>query len=122
MGLAWSEMVVHPDDYQYLSTHIANYKQLSPGSRSRVVYRVKDAQDVWHSAESTGLILASRSSDRKLVLGTTRLIPQTDGTQPKNGHDHRCTNCSKLLGKENFLKSVVEIKCNRCGEYNNLSL
>ncbi len=122
MGLKWSETVVHPDDYQYLSTHIANYQQLSPGSRSRVVYRVKDASGAWHSAESTRLVLQSRNTDRKLVLGTTRLIPETDGSSPINGHDHRCTNCSKLLGKEKFEKSVVEIKCHRCGEYNNLSL
>lgn len=122
MGLAWSEMVVHPDDYKYLSTHIANYQQLSPGTRSRVVYRVKDAAGTWHSAESTGLVLAPRASDRKLVLGTTRLIPETDGGLPKNGHDHRCSNCSKLLGKENYEKSTVEIKCHRCGEYNDLSL
>ena len=122
MGTAWSEIVVHPDDYPYLSTHIANYQQLSPGSRSRVVYRVKDPHGKWHAAESTGLVLAPRAAGRKLVLSTTRLIPETDATTPKNGHDHRCNNCARLLGKENYEKAAVEIKCPRCGEYNDVSM
>lgn len=122
MGTKWSELVVHPEDYPHLSNHILNYAKLSPGARSRVVYRVKDAKGIWHSAESTGLLLESSSVSHKLVLGTTRIIPEADDTPPKNGHDHRCVNCAKLLGKENYEKSSVEIKCHRCGEFNTLSL
>lgn len=58
MGSKWSEFVVHPEDYPHLSNHIVNYCGLTPGNRSHIaVYRVRDAQGTWHSAESTGLVL-----------------------------------------------------------------
>lgn len=122
LGPAWAKILVHPDDYEYLAKHIQNYKNIEPLVRTRVVYRVKDPKNKWHVFESisTGLSSKKDSTKTSLVLGLTRQQEDSNYDIKQALTDHRCKNCNKLLGKESELE-FIEIKCNRCGEFNHLS-
>lgn len=122
LGPGWAKVLVHPDDYDFLAKHIHNYKNIPPLVRTRVVYRVKDKNSQWHTFESVSTGLSGGGNDRSttLVLGLTRLIGGTDNENTYELTDHRCKNCNKLLGKE-AKAEFIEIKCNRCGEFNHLS-
>ena len=121
MGTKWSEIVVHPEDCPHGSNHIFNYAQLSPALvrvwsvvlNMRLICGItlKALVSSWRHA-----VLITNS-----ILGTPRLVTEKNGTKPESGHDHRCNNCARLLGKESYEKAVVEIKCPRSGECNDVA-
>jgi PAS domain-containing protein len=123
LGDEWIKEVVHADDFAIVSRHIAHYAHLKSGQRIRVVYRIKDAKDIYKVVETTAFLI--NAAEGNLIMGISRII---DSTEPKNlvdsGNqaDHRCVNCDKLLGKNGLLEQSVEVKCGRCGEYNTISI
>ena len=124
LGNKWPIMLTHPDDYEYLTKHIANYKNLTPNSRTRVVYRLKGPAGNWRVMESTSIGLGKdKDHNTQLILGITRELTEDTLEEYPAGiafHEHRCTNCSKLLGKEKAALAEMEVKCSRCGEFNNI--
>lgn len=125
LGTTWPIKLTHPDDYSYLSQHIANYKNLLPSSRTRVVYRLKDPSGKWRVIESTSIALGSEDADKtQLIVGITRELSFENGEEysvTASSHEHRCTNCKKLLGKERAAMAEMEVKCSRCGEFNQIT-
>lgn len=122
LGTAWTKQIVHADDLIFLTKHLTNLSQLEPGKRSRVAYRAKDVKGTWRMVESAGVMLTAADGKAAQVIGCTRLLEDALTDSAEQVHDHRCTNCSKLLGKEKVNHAVVEVKCGRCGEYNDLTV
>lgn len=122
LGADWTKQIVHAADLPYLTKHLSNLSRLAPGKRSRVAHRAKAADGAWQYVESSGVMLTSSNGEPAQVIGCTRLIDQTAVVPDTTMHDHRCTNCAKLLGKEKVNDAVVEVKCGRCGEVNGISL
>jgi len=123
LGTAWTKQVVHQDDLIFLTKHLTNLSRLAPGKRSRVTYRAKDAKGEWHVIESAGVVLTGADGRPAQVIGCTRLVENLPSPlEEARIHDHRCANCSKLLGKEKIDHAVVEVKCGRCGEFNDIEL
>ncbi len=122
LGEEWTKEVVHPEDFAILSRHIAHYAHLKPGQKTRVVYRVKEADGTYKVVETTALVIDA--DEGNLIMGVSRII---DSKEPErlvarsNQADHRCTNCDKLLGKDGVLEKSFEVKCARCGKYNTIS-
>ncbi len=125
LGVEWPKKITHPKDFHYLSVHITKYRNLLPGKRTRVVYRVKDSSGAWRVIESvsTALTAADDTSKTKFIFGITKDITNVNVAGLHESElEHRCHNCNKLLAIEKLLKEEVESKCGRCGEFNNIIL
>jgi PAS domain S-box-containing protein len=122
MGETWPEKIAHPEDFKQLNIHIKQYAELLPGEKTRVVYRAKDAKGEWCLMETTGLVITlNEETSRNIVMGITRIITDEHHDEhPSHQIRHECRNCKKLLGVEMAQKPQLEIKCNRCGEYNSI--
>ncbi len=123
LGEKWIKKVVHPDDFAILSRHIAHFAHLKTGQRTRVVYRVKDSNDLYKVVETSALMIDADGGN--LIIGISRILESNkpESIVDKNSPEkHRCINCDKLLGKNGHLDKSVEVKCGRCGEYNSISL
>lgn len=126
IGPEWNKQVVHPDDAEILQNMIVRMKALQPGQRSRLVYRAKDAKGAWHKFESMGIALSGNDANTTdKVLAVTRLYDE-DLSQHSahwgSRKDHRCKNCNKLLGVEKVMSAEIEVKCGRCGEFNDFQV
>jgi PAS domain-containing protein len=127
LGSDWPKKITHADDFPYLSIHITKYRKLLPGKRTRVVYRVQHANGDWRYLESVSAAIgfAKDSKKTKFILGITKDITKVDdnGLQKNDSNvEHRCQNCNRLLAVEKLVNEVVETKCSRCGEFNDITI
>lgn len=121
LGEGWVRILVHPDDFHFVTKHIQNFSKMKPNSRSRVVFRMKNKSGEWTKFECVSTPLCAKNNNRKkcYVLSITKKVASTPEINIDESGDHRCLNCQKLLGKSQGY-SEIEIKCARCGEFNNI--